>query len=67
MSTFTEPLDTWQDLNGTNFLGLTYRDPERWGMTFESLVTLTMAQVHTANTLDTPETYTPVKVKSHCV
>ena len=35
----------------------------RWGMTFESLVLLTMAEVHLANNLRTaPDTYTPIKV-----
>ena len=27
-----------QDLNGTNFLGLVFQDPVRWGLAFESLV-----------------------------
>ena len=27
-----------QDLNGTNFLGLVFQDPARWGLAFESLV-----------------------------
>ena len=26
---FLEPLDIWQNLNGTNFLDLTYSDPKR--------------------------------------
>ena len=26
---FMEPLDVWQNLNGTNFLDLTYSDPAR--------------------------------------
>ena len=35
----------------------------RWGMTFESLVLLTMAEVHLANNLRTaPDTHTPIKV-----
>ena len=38
----------------------------RWGMTFESLVLLTMAEVHLANNLRTaPDTYTPIKVPPH--
>ena len=44
-----EPLDIWQNLNGTNFLELVYKDQSRWGMTFESLVTLTMMEVHLAD------------------
>jgi len=46
---FLEPLEIWQNLNGTNFLDLTYSDAKRWGMTFESLVLLTMAEEHLAN------------------
>jgi len=44
-----EPLDQWQDLNGTDFLGLVFSDPVRWGLAFESLVTLTMAEIHMAD------------------
>jgi len=44
-----EPLDQWQDLNGTNFLDLVFSDPSRWGLAFESLVTLTMAEIHMAD------------------
>ena len=60
--TYTEPLDVWQNLNGTNFLDLMYSDPRRWAMTFESLVTLTMLETHAANTLKQPDTWSPVKV-----
>ena len=45
-----EPLNIWQNLNGTNFLELVYKDQARWGMTFESLVTLTMMEGHLAGT-----------------
>jgi len=44
-----EPLDKWQNLNGTDFLGLMIADPSRWGLAFESLVTLTMAEIHLAD------------------
>merc|ERR1712114_82476 len=44
-----EPLDQWQDLNVTNFLDLVFSDPSRWGLAFESLVTLTMAEIHMAD------------------
>lgn len=44
-----EPLDKWQNLNGTDFLGLMISDPSRWGLAFESLVTLTMAEIHMAD------------------
>merc|ERR1712029_595724 len=55
---YTEPLDIWQNLNGTNFLDLAYNDQKRWGMTFESLVTLTMSE---------PETYLPIKVMERSI
>jgi len=48
-SVHKEPLDQWQDLNGTDFLGLMISDPPRWGLAFESLVTLTMAEIHMAD------------------
>ena len=44
-----EPLAVWQNLSGTNLLELAYRDQARWGMTFESLVSLTMTEIHTAD------------------
>lgn len=61
MNVHTEPLDIWQNLNGTDFLELAYSNPSRWGMTFEALVTLTMAEIHMMNTLNSPD-YSPVKV-----
>jgi len=64
---YTEPLDIWQNLNGTNFLDLAYNDPKRWGMTFESLVTLTMAEIHLKNTMLEPETYLPIKVMERSI
>lgn len=44
-----EPLNIWQNLNGTDFLGLVYKDPVRWGLAFESMVALTMAEIHMAD------------------
>jgi len=64
---YTEPLDIWQNLNGTNFLDLAYNDQKRWGMTFESLVTLTMAEIHMKNTMSEPETYLPIKVMERSI
>ena len=64
---YKEPLDIWQNLNGTNFLELTYQDPERWGMTFESLVMLTMVEEHLANSLFSPGSYLPIKVMERSV
>merc|ERR1712236_209956 len=51
MSIYEEPLNIWQNLNGTNFLALMYSDPARWAMSFEALVTLTMMEIHMADTL----------------
>ena len=66
MNVHTEPLNIWQNLNGTDFLGMAYANPQRWGMTFESLVTLTMAEIHMANTLDSSD-YSPVKVMERSI
>lgn len=41
-----EPLPIWQNLNGTDFLELGLNDPSRWAMTFQSLVALTMTEIH---------------------
>jgi len=64
---YKEPLDIWQNLNGTNFLEQAYQDPERWGMTFESLVMLTMVEEHLANSLLSPDSYLPIKVMERSV
>ena len=31
-----EPVDLWQKVGDTNLLELMYKDPERWGYTFQS-------------------------------
>merc|ERR1712033_126558 len=46
ISVYPEPVSTWTNLNGTDFLGLVYQNPARWGMTFESLVQLSMLEEH---------------------
>jgi len=66
ISVHTEPLDIWQNLNGTDFLDLAYTNPQRWGMTFESLVTLTMAEIHLGGSLGSSD-YRPVKVMERSV
>ena len=66
ISVHTEPLDIWQNLNGTDFLDLAYTNPQRWGMTFESLVTLTMAEIHLGGSLGSSD-YKPVKVMERSV
>ena len=62
MAVHKEPLDIWQNLNGTDFLDLLYRDQARWEMTFESLVTLTMMQIHLADRQQEGVKFNPVKV-----
>jgi len=49
MAVHKEPLEIWQNLNGTDFLGLVAEDMARWGLAFESLVALTMAEIHMAD------------------
>ena len=62
-----EPLDIWQNLNGTNFLELVYKDQARWGMTFESLVTLTMMEGHLADSQVEGKRFNPVKVMERSI
>lgn len=42
----TEPVDKWQNVHGHNLLQLMYESPSRHGLTFQSYVQLTMAQLH---------------------
>ncbi|CAN8000588.1 unnamed protein product, partial [Ixodes hexagonus] len=44
----TEPVTTWRDMGGENLLARMYRDPKRWGLTFQTYVQLTMMQLHLA-------------------
>jgi len=67
MTVHKEPLDIWQNLNGTNFLDLVYRDQARWGMTFESLVTLTMMEIHLADRQQEGVKFSPVKVMERSI
>jgi len=57
-----EPLDIWQNLNGTNFLELLYIDQARWGMTFESLASLTFLEIHMADQRRAGVRFKPIKV-----
>lgn len=45
ISIYPEPVSTWTNLNGTNYLDLVYKNQTRWGMTFESLVMQTMLEI----------------------
>ncbi|XP_062519975.1 thymidine kinase 2, mitochondrial-like [Corticium candelabrum] len=41
-----EPIDKWQKVGGDNLLGRMYENKERWGLTFQSYVLLTMMELH---------------------
>uniref|UniRef100_UPI00358E89C9 thymidine kinase 2, mitochondrial-like isoform X2 n=1 Tax=Myxine glutinosa TaxID=7769 RepID=UPI00358E89C9 len=43
----SEPVDKWQNIRGHNLLSLMYRDPQRWGITLQTYIQLTMLDVHT--------------------
>merc|ERR1712168_1476731 len=62
MATYKEPVDVWQNLNGTNFLDLAFKDQARWGMTFETLVILTLMEIHMADRQVEGVRFIPVKV-----
>merc|ERR1719369_2338295 len=64
---YPEPVDIWTNLNGTDLLGLVYQDQARWGMTFESLVQLTMVETHVAGKLGRKNAAPPLKVMERSV
>ncbi|KAL9974619.1 hypothetical protein ACROYT_G011677 [Oculina patagonica] len=41
-----EPVNKWQNVDGSNTLDLMYNDPKRWSYLFESYVLLTMMEIH---------------------
>uniref|UniRef100_A0A7N8YPB6 Thymidine kinase 2, mitochondrial n=1 Tax=Mastacembelus armatus TaxID=205130 RepID=A0A7N8YPB6_9TELE len=43
---FTEPVHKWRNVRGHNPLALMYQDPERWGITLQTYVQLTMLDRH---------------------
>ncbi|KAI9999662.1 hypothetical protein NQD34_018297 [Periophthalmus magnuspinnatus] len=45
-----EPIFRWTNVRGHNLLALMYQDPERWGITLQTYIQLTMLQVHQAPT-----------------
>uniref|UniRef100_A0AAV2JN44 Thymidine kinase 2, mitochondrial n=1 Tax=Knipowitschia caucasica TaxID=637954 RepID=A0AAV2JN44_KNICA len=49
----TEPISKWRNVRGHNPLALMYQDPERWGITLQTYVQLTMLDRHQAP-LDAP-------------
>lgn len=42
-----EPVNLWKNVQGHNTLDLMYKDAQRWSLTFQSYVQLTMLQCHT--------------------
>ena len=49
---FQEPVNKWRDVRGHNTLGLMYDDPQRWSLTFQTYVQLTMMELHERKTVD---------------
>uniref|UniRef100_A0A672H180 Deoxynucleoside kinase domain-containing protein n=1 Tax=Salarias fasciatus TaxID=181472 RepID=A0A672H180_SALFA len=47
---FTQPVSKWRNVRGHNPLALMYQDPERWGLTLQTYVQLTMLDRHTSTT-----------------
>ncbi|XP_029962981.1 thymidine kinase 2, mitochondrial-like isoform X2 [Salarias fasciatus] len=47
---FTESVSTCWNVRGHNPLALRYQDPERWGLTLQSYIQLTMLDRHTSTT-----------------
>jgi len=45
MAVYPEPVSTWTNFNGTDYLNLVYQNQTRWGLTFESLVIQTMLDI----------------------
>ncbi|CAO1400154.1 unnamed protein product [Diamesa serratosioi] len=46
----TEPVEQWRNLKGINLLDLMYKNPDRFAMTFQNYVTLTMLKLHIKKT-----------------
>ena len=44
---YPEPVSRWRDIQGHNALGMMYKDPTRWALTFQTYVQLTMLEQHT--------------------
>jgi len=41
-----EPVEKWRNVNGNNLLQKMYEDPQRWSLTFQTYVQLTMLEQH---------------------
>lgn len=44
IETIPEPIERWQNFNGSNLLELMYKDTEKWGFAFQSYTALLMLQ-----------------------
>jgi len=56
-----EPVDSWTDVGGHNLLAMFYKDPQRYGMTFQAYAQMTLAKLHRA-----PSTK-PIKVMERSI
>ena len=54
-----EPVALWKSVRGHNTLELMYKDAERWSLTFQSYVQLTMLQVHTQKQVNSHSFFSP--------
>lgn len=61
MCLLEEPVQKWQNFNGTNLLGEFYRNPKENAMIFQTYVLLTMLEHHSQETLQ------PIKVMERSV
>ncbi|KAL3859908.1 hypothetical protein ACJMK2_010092, partial [Sinanodonta woodiana] len=41
-----EPVKQWRNIHGHNALAMMYEDPQRWALTFQSYVQMTMLDIH---------------------
>ncbi|KAM9726461.1 thymidine kinase 2, mitochondrial isoform 2-T2 [Menidia menidia] len=53
----TEPVSKWRNVRGHNPLALMYQDPQRWGLTLQTYVQLTMLDRHVSATVRAPDYY----------
>ncbi|AWP14498.1 putative thymidine kinase 2 mitochondrial [Scophthalmus maximus] len=58
----TEPISKWRNVRGHNPLALMYQDPERWGITLQTYIQLTMLDRHLS-----PVTSHPVKMMERSI
>ncbi|CAF0924074.1 unnamed protein product [Didymodactylos carnosus] len=56
-----EPIESWTNVNGHNLLAMLYKDPVRWGMTFQAYAQMTLTKLHAL------QTKKPVKVMERSI